>query len=71
MGSEREKHRYPGEFMYKGVTYKPYISIEHLRKFEEEALPLGNDAVFVISYPKSGKRVTNNKCHRNIHKVFL
>ena len=72
MSSEaREKHRYPGEFQYKGVTYKPYVSIEHLRKFEEEDLPLGNDAVFVISYPKSGKRGTNNKCRSNIRKVIL
>ena len=49
------KHRYPGEFLYKGVTYLPYTTVEYLKKIEEEIFPVGRDAVFVNSYPKSGK----------------
>ena len=59
----REKHQYPGELEYKTIIYKPIVSIEYLKKIEEEDLPFGKDAVFVISYPKSGQ------CERNNHDV--
>ena len=69
MGSKsREKHQYPGEFVYKGITYMPYINIEYLTKIEEEDLPLGKDAVFVTSYPKSGQCLTND---HDVTRIFI
>ena len=53
--STHYKHQYPGAFIYKGVTYLPYTTPEYLQKIEDEIFPVGKDAVFVNSYPKSGR----------------
>ena len=52
--STHYKHQYPGAFLYKGVTYLPYTTLEYLMKIEDEMFPFGKDAVFVTSYPKTG-----------------
>ena len=53
MSEAAKAYRFPGEHMYKGVTYSGLFPASSLRGIEED-LQLGSQDIVVASFPKSG-----------------
>ena len=53
MSEAARAYRFPGEHVYKGVTYRDIVPVASLQGIEEH-LELNSQDIVVASYPKSG-----------------
>ena len=54
MTEAAKSYKFPGEYMYKGVTYVDGISLSSIEKIEE-GLELNSQDIIIACFPKSGK----------------
>ena len=53
MTEAAKSYKFPGEYMYKGVTYVDGIPLSSIEKIEED-LELNSQDIIIACFPKSG-----------------
>ena len=59
MSEQAMAYRFPGEHVYKGVTYRDVVPVASLKGIEKD-LELNSQDIIVASYPKSGMLKTHD-----------